>query len=80
MFPRLFLAKKGHKQGLSSPFLSDCPGQAKEDRNCLPLRVGPAWSGQKVVLYASVRETNRRPFGARCGGYPLWIVLDNQHP
>ncbi|WP_139188835.1 hypothetical protein [Aneurinibacillus migulanus] len=26
------------------------------------------------------RETNRRPFGARCGGYPLWIVLDNQHP
>ncbi|MED0704816.1 hypothetical protein, partial [Aneurinibacillus aneurinilyticus] len=27
------------KQGLSSPFPSDCPGQAKEDSNCLPLRV-----------------------------------------
>ncbi|WP_152623492.1 hypothetical protein [Aneurinibacillus migulanus] len=40
---------------------------------------GPAWLGQKAVLYASVRETNRCPFGTRCGGYPLWIVLDNQH-
>ena len=29
----------------------------------------PAWPGQKAALYASVRETNRRPFGARCGGY-----------
>ncbi|WP_161808209.1 hypothetical protein [Aneurinibacillus migulanus] len=27
-----------------------------------------------------MRETNRRSFGARCGGYPFWIVLDNQHP
>ncbi|MCI1693570.1 hypothetical protein P4S91_10115 [Aneurinibacillus aneurinilyticus] len=26
------------------------------------------------------QETNRRPFGARCGGDPLWIILDNQHP
>ncbi|WP_268753602.1 hypothetical protein [Aneurinibacillus migulanus] len=26
-----------------------------------------------------VRETNCCPFEARCGGYPLWIVLDNQH-
>ncbi|MED0726190.1 hypothetical protein P4S91_25315, partial [Aneurinibacillus aneurinilyticus] len=31
----------GHKQGLSSPFPSDCPGQAKKDGNCLPLRVYP---------------------------------------
>ncbi|ERI08703.1 hypothetical protein HMPREF0083_03210 [Aneurinibacillus aneurinilyticus ATCC 12856] len=21
-----------------------------------------------------------RKFGARCGGDPLWIILDNQHP
>ncbi|MED0735228.1 hypothetical protein P4S84_25920, partial [Aneurinibacillus aneurinilyticus] len=41
---------------------------------------GPAWLGQKAVLYASVRETNRRPFWARCGDDPLWIILDNQHP
>ncbi|MEZ2735783.1 hypothetical protein [Aneurinibacillus aneurinilyticus] len=40
---------------------------------------GPAWPEQKAACYASVRETNRRPFGAQCGGYPLWIVLDNQH-
>ncbi|MED4731723.1 hypothetical protein P9597_27040 [Aneurinibacillus migulanus] len=39
-----------------------------------------AWPRQKAALYASVQETNRRPFRARCGGYPLWIVLDNQHP
>ncbi|MED0672135.1 hypothetical protein P4S95_18325 [Aneurinibacillus aneurinilyticus] len=31
-------------------------------------------------LYASVWETNRRPFGARCGDDLLWIILDNQHP
>ncbi|WP_276917690.1 hypothetical protein, partial [Aneurinibacillus aneurinilyticus] len=31
----------GHKQGLSSPFPSDCPSQAKKDSNCLPLRVYP---------------------------------------
>ncbi|WP_268753614.1 hypothetical protein [Aneurinibacillus migulanus] len=37
-------------------------------------------AGAKSGLYASVRETNRRPFEARCGGYLLWIVLDNQHP
>ncbi|MCP1355253.1 hypothetical protein [Aneurinibacillus migulanus] len=36
-----------------------------------------AWPRQKAALYASVQETNRRPFRARCGGYPLWIVLDN---
>ncbi|MEZ2732504.1 hypothetical protein [Aneurinibacillus aneurinilyticus] len=23
---------------------------------------------------------NRRPFRARCGDDPLWIILDNQHP
>ncbi|ERI08251.1 hypothetical protein HMPREF0083_03666 [Aneurinibacillus aneurinilyticus ATCC 12856] len=27
-----------------------------------------------------MQETNRRSFGARCGGDPLWIILDNQHP
>ncbi|MED4731547.1 hypothetical protein P9597_26110 [Aneurinibacillus migulanus] len=31
-------------------------------------------------MHASMWETNRRPFVVRCGGYPLWIVLDNQHP
>ncbi|MEZ2733243.1 hypothetical protein [Aneurinibacillus aneurinilyticus] len=41
---------------------------------------GPAWLGQKAAFYASVRETNRRPFGARCGGDLLWIILDNQPP
>ncbi|MGG3864878.1 hypothetical protein, partial [Aneurinibacillus aneurinilyticus] len=41
---------------------------------------GPAWLRQKAALDASVRETNRRPFGARCGGDLLWIILDNQHP
>ncbi|MEZ2737422.1 hypothetical protein [Aneurinibacillus aneurinilyticus] len=39
-----------------------------------------AWLRQKAALYASVRETSRRPFGARCGDDPLWNVLDNQHP
>ncbi|MEZ2732917.1 hypothetical protein [Aneurinibacillus aneurinilyticus] len=41
---------------------------------------GPAWLRQKAALDASVRETNRRPFGARCGDDSLWIILDNQHP
>ncbi|SDK20648.1 hypothetical protein [Aneurinibacillus migulanus] len=31
----------GYKQGFPSPFSSTYPGQAKEDRNCLPLRVYP---------------------------------------
>ncbi|MEZ2733964.1 hypothetical protein [Aneurinibacillus aneurinilyticus] len=35
---------------------------------------GPAWLRQKVAFYASVRETNRRPFGARCVDDPLWII------
>ncbi|NME98273.1 hypothetical protein [Aneurinibacillus aneurinilyticus] len=34
-------------------------------------------SGPAKHLGLSVRETNRHPFGARCGGYPLWIVQDN---
>ncbi|MED0672686.1 hypothetical protein P4S95_21190 [Aneurinibacillus aneurinilyticus] len=38
----------------------------------------PAWLRQKAALDASVRETNRRPFGARCGDDSLWIILDNQ--
>ncbi|MED0669768.1 hypothetical protein [Aneurinibacillus aneurinilyticus] len=29
---------------------------------------------------SSVQETNRRPFRARCGDDPLWIILDNQYP
>ncbi|MED0668708.1 hypothetical protein P4S95_00535, partial [Aneurinibacillus aneurinilyticus] len=38
---------------------------------------GPAWLGQKAVLYASVQETNRRPFGhdvvtIHSGSY--WII------
>ncbi|WP_209421080.1 hypothetical protein, partial [Aneurinibacillus aneurinilyticus] len=41
---------------------------------------GPDWLGQKAALSAWVRETNRRPLGARCGDDPLWIILDNQHP
>ncbi|ERI05955.1 hypothetical protein HMPREF0083_05517 [Aneurinibacillus aneurinilyticus ATCC 12856] len=32
------------------------------------------------ALYASVRETNRRPFGARYGDDLLWIILDNHPP
>ncbi|MED0709635.1 hypothetical protein, partial [Aneurinibacillus aneurinilyticus] len=39
---------------------------------------GPAWLRQKAALDASVRETNRRPFGARCSDDSLWIILDNQ--
>ncbi|KIV53739.1 hypothetical protein AM501_07250 [Aneurinibacillus migulanus] len=39
-----------------------------------------AKAGPAKHLGLSVRETKRRPFGARCGGYQLWIVLDNQHP
>ncbi|MEZ2660570.1 hypothetical protein, partial [Aneurinibacillus aneurinilyticus] len=75
----------GHKQGLSSPFPSGCPGQVKEDGNCLPLRFYPdvlqsRLAEAKAALDASVRETNRRPFGARCGDDSLWIILDNQHP
>ncbi|ERI09668.1 hypothetical protein HMPREF0083_02258, partial [Aneurinibacillus aneurinilyticus ATCC 12856] len=31
--------KQDLKQGLSSPSPSGCPGQAKKDSNCLPLRV-----------------------------------------
>ncbi|MEZ2661754.1 hypothetical protein ACBP89_27910, partial [Aneurinibacillus aneurinilyticus] len=34
---------------------------------------GPAWLGQKAAFYAW-GETNRRPFGARCGGDLLWII------
>ncbi|MED0734529.1 hypothetical protein P4S84_22090, partial [Aneurinibacillus aneurinilyticus] len=41
---------------------------------------GPDWLGQKAAFYAWVRETNRRPFGARCGDDSFWIILDNQHP
>ncbi|MEZ2733426.1 hypothetical protein [Aneurinibacillus aneurinilyticus] len=30
--------------------------------------------------FSHKEETNRRPFGARCGDDSLWIILDNQHP
>ncbi|MEZ2735868.1 hypothetical protein [Aneurinibacillus aneurinilyticus] len=39
-----------------------------------------AKSGLAKHLGFSVQETNRHPFGTRWGGYPLWNVLDNQHP
>ncbi|MEZ2733302.1 hypothetical protein [Aneurinibacillus aneurinilyticus] len=85
MFKEEKATTTGHKQGLSSPFPSDCLGQAKEDSNCLPLRVYPnvlrsRLAEAKTAFSASVRETNRRPFGARCGDNSLWIILDNQHP
>ncbi|MCP1357895.1 hypothetical protein [Aneurinibacillus migulanus] len=71
---------------VSSPFPSSCPSQAKKDSNCLPLRVYPDVLRSRLAgaksgsLHFPVRETNRCRFGARCGGYPLWVVLDNQHP
>ncbi|MEZ2736157.1 hypothetical protein [Aneurinibacillus aneurinilyticus] len=47
----------------------------EETRPLCGARAGPA-----KHLGLSVRETNRRPFGARCGDDPLWIILNNQHP
>ncbi len=47
----------------------------EETRPLCGARAGPA-----KHLGLSVRETNRRPFGARCDDDPLWIILDNQHP
>ncbi|MEZ2737475.1 hypothetical protein [Aneurinibacillus aneurinilyticus] len=47
----------------------------EETRPLCGARAGPA-----KHLGLSVWETNRRPFGARCGDAPLWITLDNQHP
>ncbi|MEZ2735171.1 hypothetical protein [Aneurinibacillus aneurinilyticus] len=47
----------------------------EETRSLCGARAGPA-----KHLGFSMRETNRRPFGARCGGDLLWIILDNQHP
>ncbi|MEZ2733089.1 hypothetical protein [Aneurinibacillus aneurinilyticus] len=47
----------------------------EEARPLCGARAGPA-----KHLGFSMRETNRRPFGARCGGDLLWIILDNQHP
>ncbi|MEZ2736869.1 hypothetical protein [Aneurinibacillus aneurinilyticus] len=47
----------------------------EETRPLCGARAGPA-----KHLGLSVRETNRRPFRARCGGDLLWIMLDNQHP
>jgi hypothetical protein len=75
----------GHKQGLSSPFPSDCPGQAKKDSNCLPLRVYPdvlrsRLAGAKSGLLSLGAGDEPTPVWARCGGDLLWIILDNQHP
>ncbi|MEZ2737370.1 hypothetical protein [Aneurinibacillus aneurinilyticus] len=47
----------------------------EETRPLCGAKAGPA-----KHLGLSVRETNRRPFGARCGGDLLWIILDNQYP
>ncbi|MEZ2735847.1 hypothetical protein [Aneurinibacillus aneurinilyticus] len=48
----------GHKQGLSSPFPSGCLGQAKEDSNCLPLRVYPD------VLQSRLAEAKSGPYAS----------------
>ncbi|WP_235496298.1 hypothetical protein [Aneurinibacillus migulanus] len=60
-----------------------------EERRCMCRRVPSSLSRKEEIrplcgakagpakhLGLSVRETNRRPFGARCVGYPL----GNQHP
>ncbi|WP_276916863.1 hypothetical protein, partial [Aneurinibacillus aneurinilyticus] len=75
----------GHKQGLSSPFPSGCPSQAKEDSNCLPLRAYPdvlrsRLAGAKSGLLCFRAGDEPTPVWARCGGDLLWIILDNQHP
>ncbi|MEZ2732826.1 hypothetical protein [Aneurinibacillus aneurinilyticus] len=62
-----------------------------EERRCTRRRVPSSFShkeetrplcgakaGPAKHLGLSVWETNRRPFGARCGGDSLWIILDNQ--
>ncbi|MEZ2734872.1 hypothetical protein ACBQ08_12910 [Aneurinibacillus aneurinilyticus] len=53
---------------LPSPFPSDCP--ARRERTAIvslfastQMFCGPAWPRQKASLNASMRETNRRPFG-----------------
>ncbi|MED0735365.1 hypothetical protein P4S84_26660, partial [Aneurinibacillus aneurinilyticus] len=62
-----------------------CPSQAREDGNCLPLRVYPN------VLRSRLAEAKSVPLSlgagdepthvwARCGDDSLWIILDNQHP
>ncbi|MED4731562.1 hypothetical protein P9597_26190 [Aneurinibacillus migulanus] len=58
----------GHKQGLSSLFPSACPGQAKEDSNCLPLRVYPD------VLLSRLARVKSGPlrFCARDEPPPVW--------
>ncbi|MEZ2732702.1 hypothetical protein [Aneurinibacillus aneurinilyticus] len=82
--------EKGHHNGTQTrPFVSlseRLPRPGERGRQLSPssrlprcFAVPPGW-GQKAALYASMRETNRRPFGARCGGDLLWIILDNQHP
>ncbi|MED0735061.1 hypothetical protein P4S84_24945, partial [Aneurinibacillus aneurinilyticus] len=69
----------------SSPFPSDCPGQAKEDGNCLPLRVYPDVLRSRLAEAKSVPQCFRAGdepthVWARCGDDSLWIILDNQHP
>ncbi|MCI1692487.1 hypothetical protein [Aneurinibacillus aneurinilyticus] len=57
----------GHKQGLSSPFPSDCYGQAKKDGNCLPLCAYPD------VLQSRLAGAKSGPLslGAGEGGHRL---------
>ncbi|MED0741778.1 hypothetical protein P4S87_14075, partial [Aneurinibacillus aneurinilyticus] len=54
----------GYKQGLSSPFPSDCPSQAKKDSNCLPLRVYPN------VLRSRLAEAKSGPLCLGVGDEP----------
>ncbi|KIV49962.1 hypothetical protein TS65_31340, partial [Aneurinibacillus migulanus] len=54
----------GHKQGLSSPFPSACPDQAKEDSNCLHLRVYPD------VLLSRLAGVKSGPLRFRAGDEP----------
>ncbi|MGG3864633.1 hypothetical protein, partial [Aneurinibacillus aneurinilyticus] len=75
----------GHKQSLLSFFPSVCPGQAKEDGNCPPLRVYPDVLRSRLAEAKSVPQCfhagdEPTPVWARCGDDLLWIILDNQHP
>ncbi|MED0669591.1 hypothetical protein P4S95_05050, partial [Aneurinibacillus aneurinilyticus] len=49
-------------------------GQQLSPSSRLPrcFAVPPGWGKKRPSML--VRETNRRPFGARCGGDLLWII------
>ncbi|MED0707993.1 hypothetical protein, partial [Aneurinibacillus aneurinilyticus] len=57
----------GHKQGLSSPFPSGCPSQAKKDGNCLPLRV------YLDVLRSRLAEAKSGPLCLGAGDEPTLL-------